>query len=57
MHVVLDRLPRCFARRLKQRPDINIPAKVSKTGGDNLLAAVMSILTHLGDQDARTATL
>ena len=53
MHVILHGLPRGFLRRLEQRPDIHVPAKVRKPRRNNLLAPVVPVLTHLGDQDTR----
>ena len=55
--VIFDRLPRGFGRRRKQRPDVDVEAEVGKGRGDDLLAAIMAVLTDLGDQDARPAAL
>ena len=43
--------------RLEQRPDIDVEAEVGERGGDHLLAAVVAVLAHLGDQDARAPAL
>jgi hypothetical protein len=53
MDVVLDRLAGGLLRRLEQRADIDVEAEVGEGGGDHLLAAVVAVLAHLGDQDAR----
>ena len=43
--------------RLEQRADVDVEAEVGERGGDHLLAAVVAVLAHLGDQDARPAAL
>ena len=53
--VVLDRLPRRLAGRREQRPDVDVEAEIGEGRGDHLLAAVVAVLAHLGDQDARPA--
>ncbi len=45
------------AGRLEQRADVDVEAEVGERGGDHLLAAVVAVLAHLGDQDARPAAL
>ena len=57
VHVGLDRLPGDLLGRLEQRPDVDVEAEVGERGGDHLLAAVVAVLAHLGDQDAGTASL
>ena len=57
VHVGLDRLPGHLGRRLEQRADVDVEAEVGEGGGDHLLAAVVAVLAHLGDQDARPAAL
>ena len=51
VHCVLSGLLRC----LEQRPDVNVVAHVGKRCGDDFRAAVVAVLPHLGDHDARTA--
>ena len=41
---------------LEQRADVDIEAKVSKSSSDNFSATIMTVLSHLGDQDARTTS-
>ncbi len=53
VHVVLDRLPRRLVGGLEQRADVDVEAEVGERRGDHLLAAVVAVLAHLGDQDAR----
>ncbi len=57
MHVVLDRLPRGFLRRLEQRADVDVEAEVGEGGGDDLGAAVVAVLAELGDHQPRPAAL
>ena len=57
MHVVLDGLARALLRRLEQRADVDVEAEIGEGGGDHLLAAVVAVLAHLGDQDARAAAV
>ena len=45
------------AGRLEQRADVDVEAEVGEGGGDDLLAAVVAVLAHLGDQDARAAAV
>ena len=42
-------------RRREQRADVDVEAEVGEGRGDDLLAAVVAVLAHLGDQDARAA--
>ena len=53
--VVLHRHARRFARRLEQRTDVHVEAQIGKRRGDHLGAAIVPVLAHLGDQDARPA--
>ena len=48
---------RDFVRLLEQRADVHVEAQIGIGGGDDLGAAVMAVLAHLGDEDARTAAL
>ena len=57
VHVGLHRLPGDLLRRLEQRADVDVEAEVGERGGDDLLPAVVAVLAHLGDQDARAAAL
>ena len=53
VYVVLDRLPRRFGGRAKQRADVDVEAEIGKRGGDHLLTPVVAILAHLGHQNPR----
>ena len=53
VHVVLDGLARRLVGRGEQRPDVDVEAQVGERRGDHLLPAVVAVLAHLGDQDAR----
>jgi hypothetical protein len=57
MDVVLDRLPRRFVGGREERPDIDVEAEIGEGRGDHLLAAVVPVLAHLGDEDARAAAI
>jgi hypothetical protein len=57
VHIVFHRLPGGFLRCGKQRADIHIEADIGKGGCDHLLAAIMAVLAHLGDQNARAAAI
>ena len=51
--VVVDGLPGRLLRRLEQRADIDVEAEIGEGRGDDLLAAVVTVLAELGDQDTR----
>jgi hypothetical protein len=53
----LDRLASCFVRRLEQRTDIDVEAEIGEGGGDDLLSTVVAVLAHLGDENARAASM
>jgi hypothetical protein len=55
VHIVLDGLAGALLGRLEQRADVDVEAEVGKRRRDDLLAAVVAVLAHLGDQDARAA--
>ncbi len=57
VHVGVDRLLGDLLRRGEQRADVDVEAHVGEGGDDDLLAAVVAVLAHLGDQDARATTL
>ena len=39
--------------RGEQRANVHVEAEIGKRGGNHLLSAVVPVLTHFGDQDAR----
>ncbi|SVA41490.1 uncharacterized protein METZ01_LOCUS94344, partial [marine metagenome] len=51
VHIVLDGLSRHLARRREQRADVDVEAQVGERRGDDLLAPVVAVLAHLGDED------
>ena len=55
VHIVLDRHSGNFAWRLEERTDVDVESHVGKCRGDHLGAAIMTVLAHLGDEDARPA--
>ena len=57
MHIVLDRLAGAFLRGLEQRADVHIKTQVGKGGSHHLGAAVMPVLSELGDHDPWPAAL
>ena len=48
---------RRLRRRREQRADIDVEAEIGEGRGDDLLAAVVAVLAHLGDEDARAAAV
>src|SRR6185369_4549624 len=44
-----------FGRRLEERADVDVEAEIGEGGGNDLGAAVVAVLAHLGDEHARTA--
>ena len=57
VHVRLDCLPGHLGRRLEQWPDVHVEAEVGEGGGEDLLPAVVAVLTHLGNEDPWPTTL
>src|SRR4029453_4657554 len=57
VYVVVDGLLRRLLRRLEQGAHVDVEAEIGEARGDHLLAAVMTVLAELGDQDARPAAL
>lgn len=57
MDVVVGRLLRHLLGGLEQRAHIDVEAEVGEGGGVHLLASVVPVLTHLGDEDAGTPAL
>jgi hypothetical protein len=57
VHVVLDGLARGLLRGLEQRTHVHIEAQVGVGRGHHLGAAVVAVLAHLGDHDARPPPL
>ncbi len=57
VHVVLDGGPRGLLRRLEERPDVDVEAQVGERRRDDLLPAVVPVLPHLRDEDARATSL
>ena len=55
VHVVLDRVACRLLGRLEERADVDVEAEVGERGGDHLGAAVVAVLTELGDEQARAA--
>ena len=55
MHVVLDGHARDFLGCREQRSDVDIETEIGERRRDHLLAAVVAVLAHLGDEDAGTA--
>ena len=57
VHVRVDGLLGDLLGRGEQRPDVDVEAEVGEGGDDDLLAPVVPVLAHLGDQDPRPAAL
>src|SRR5581483_3783202 len=54
---VLHRLPGRLCGRLKQRADVHVEAQICEGGGNYLLSAIVTVLSHLGDEDTRPTAL
>src|SRR5690554_2407019 len=54
VHIIFDRLARRLIGRLKERADVDVEAEIGEGRRDHLLAAIVPILPHLCDKDART---
>ena len=54
--VVLDSLTGCLGGSLEQRAHVDVETAVGITGCYDLGAAVVAVLTHLGDHDTRLTT-
>ena len=57
VHVGVDRLLGDLLGRREQRAHVDVEAHVGERADHDLLAAVVAVLAHLGDQDARAAAL
>ena len=57
MDVVIGRLPGNFLGRREQRADVHIETDIGEGRRDHLLPAVVAVLTHLGDKDARPTAI
>ena len=55
VNVVLDGLPRRLVGGGKQRPDVDVESDVGEGRSDDLLSAIVAVLTDLGDQNARSS--
>ena len=53
VHVRFDCLGRDFLGGLEQRPDVHVEAQVGERRCDHLLAAVVTVLAHLRNEDSR----
>src|SRR5688572_30629303 len=54
MDIIFCSLHSNFLRRLEKWADVNIETEIGKTGGNYFCTTVMTILSHLGYEDART---
>ena len=55
MNLPFGRTRRDFLRRCKQRSDLDVESEIRERRGDDLLPAIMPVLSHLGDQYPRRA--
>src|SRR5262245_64388205 len=55
MDVILDRLTGRLRRGCEQRADIDVKTQVGECRSDDFLAAVVPVLSNLGDEQTRTA--
>ena len=54
---MLGRKRRNLLGRCEQRANVDVESKIRERRGDDLLPAIMPILAHFGDEDARSMTL
>ena len=52
VNVVVDGLTGDFSRCLEETTDVDVEAQVGKAGGDDLCSAIVTVLSHLGDENA-----
>src|SRR5579862_5143490 len=57
MHISFDCVLRNLCRRLKKRTDVDVEAEIGKCCRYDLGAAIMAVLSHLGDENARPPPL
>ncbi len=57
MGLLIDGAPRCLRGRCEKIAHRHIKTEIGEGGGDDLLASVMAILPHLGDENFRRATI
>ena len=55
MHIVLYGRARRFFWGLKEGSNVHVEAQIGERRGDHFLAAIVTVLAHLGDKDTRTA--
>src|SRR5690606_36351761 len=53
VHAFLDCLVRDFLGRREQRADFHVESNIGEGARDHFLPAIMAVLTHLGDENAR----
>ena len=56
MDVIFHRHARRFARSLEQRADVDVKPEIRKCRGNHLRSAIVTVLSHLGNQDSGTAS-
>mmetsp|Transcript_7682 Transcript_7682/g.12905 ORF Transcript_7682/g.12905 Transcript_7682/m.12905 type:complete len:637 (+) Transcript_7682:3-1913(+) len=56
VHISVDSLASNFLGGLEKRSNVDVKAEISKTSGDDLLATIVTVLAHLGDEETRTTT-
>ena len=56
MHVVFYRMASRFRRCTEQWTDVDVEPEIGKRRGDYFLTSVVSVLAHLGDQNAGPAS-
>ena len=57
MYIVFYRQTGNFLRSGEHRTEVDIEAEIGVGAGDHFSAAIVAILTHLGDQNARSAAI
>ena len=57
MHIVFYRQTGDLFRSGEHRAEIDIETEIGIGAGDHLRAAIVAVLTHLGDQNTRAASI
>ena len=57
MHIVVDCLSGNFLRCLEKTANIDVKSEIREATCDDFCATIMTVLAHLGDEDARVAAL
>ena len=56
VHIVVDSVLRRFFRCLEERADVDVPAHIREGCRQDFLAAIVTVLSHLREENTRTTT-